>query len=180
MTIKVGDKVRRKKEYLNVGWNESIGWNESTRILTVKEIIGCFIYFVELIYAFDLDKFEKVEEKLNPREDKLKALKSFDLIYVGDELVEFVGWSKPSTTENYIVYILQRRGEYAYRHTRTNDVRFIEDFWWVPIFKQGKAHELPELGKAHYNTKKECDDKWKSHPRFIGSVRVDNEAPTIR
>lgn len=169
--FQIGDKVRLKQ-------SESIqGINHNT-ILIIRDIRYTHSYsllcFDSNMTGYYSDVFELIP---STREDKLKALKSFDLIYVGGELVEFVGWSKPSG-ENYIVYTSRKR-EYAYRHTHPDQVHFVEDFWWVPLFKQGKAHEFPELGKAHYNTKKECDDKWKSHPRFIGSVRVDNEAPAI-
>lgn len=172
--FKVGDKVRLKpsEKFVTICHND---------ILTVRDIkyqgCRCLLYFDSdrVLSGYFSDRFELAS---SIREDKLKALKSFDLIYIGDKLVEFVGWSKPSA-ENYIVYYSKEK-EYTYRHAPPSLVRFVEDFWWVPLFKQGKGDEFPELGKDHYNTKKECDDKWKSHPRFIGSVRVDNEAPAIR
>lgn len=168
MTIKVGDKVRRKKEFLNYGWNES------TRVLTVKEIVSKLtVSFEELTYLYDLDKFERVEEKPISHEEKLASLKSGDKIYICNKIVEFIGIVKHS---GLIVYMTAEGG---YSHVTPSAVKLVEEIWWVPVFKQGNSDEFPELGKVHFNSKKECDEKWKSHPLFIGSIRVDNEAPRI-
>lgn len=74
MSYKIGNKVRRKKEYQCFDWK----WGDKICVVTGVNSTNTVLRFKKLEWGWDADKFEDamtLDEKIKEAEEKLRLLK---------------------------------------------------------------------------------------------------------